>query len=354
MTLARQSANLMQSQLNTIEHYVSRAILKRFRRGSERLQCYQVQTGQWNQKSVHDVCSARGYNQIIVGSQSDHTIDNDLKKIENELPTTLKFLDSLPPNQRSSIPQEILVNLRDYFSFLKLISPVAKPGAIVALTIEINMGLEKEDYNLLRELHVTEEAIQKLREYYLQGGRVVIEAKNLMQQLFRFQFPRLLPSTQNIFQQAKWFLASSPIDVPLSDVGIVPMHLTDLKANHFILPISPRLVLEAIFYFDQGKNRSSGIVERMEYTVEEAEYRLECICASALSQIICSQRINGISDYIKRAFQNNIRFHKIVSPELAFQSGLEEADPNFALKVMSTQEYIQYVHGHIQPPMPLV
>jgi len=60
--------------------------------------------------------------------------------------------------------------------------------------------LEKQNYNLLRELHVSEEAIQKLREHYLQGGRVVIEAKNLMQQLFLFQFPRLLPSTQNIFQ----------------------------------------------------------------------------------------------------------------------------------------------------------
>ena len=135
------------------------------------------------------------------------------------------------------------------------------------MTIEINMGLEKQNYNLLRELHVSEEAIQKLREYYLQGGRVVIEAKNLMQQLFLFQFPRLLPSTQNIFQQAKWFLACSPIEVPLSDVGIVPMHLTDLKANHFILPIAPRLVLEAIFYFDQEKNKSSGILERIEYTL---------------------------------------------------------------------------------------
>jgi len=344
----------MQSQVNTIQHYVSQAVLKRFRRGSTRLQCYQVQTGLWRQKSVRDACSAKGYNQIIVGDQSDHTIENDLMKIESKLPTTLAFLDSLPLNQRSVIPQDILANLRDYCSFLKLISPVEKPGAIVALMAEINMGLDKQNYNLLRELHVTEEAIQKLREYYLQGGRVVIEAKNLMQQLFRFQFPRLLPFTRNIFQQAKWFLASSPIDIPLSDVGIVPMHLTDLNANHFILPIAPRLVLEAIFYLDQKKNKSSGILDRVEYTVEEAEYRLECICGSALTEIICSQRIDGIADYIKRAFENNVRFHKIMRPELAFQSGQEEADPNFALKVLSTPEYIQFMHEHIQPPMPLV
>lgn len=146
-------------QTNSNQHYISQVLLKRFRRGSERLQCFQVKTGQWRQRSTGDACSAKGYNQILVGPKADHTIENEFSKIETKLPQTFAFFESVAAgSQPANMPEAIRENFRDYCAFLLLISPVSKPGAIVAMLHEINMGVETEHYDLLRELGVSEAA----------------------------------------------------------------------------------------------------------------------------------------------------------------------------------------------------
>ena len=116
-------------QTNSNQHYVSQVLLKRFRRGSERLHCFQVKTAQWRSRSTGDTCSAKGYNQILVGSQADHTIENELSKIETKLPHTFTFFELVAGTQSTTMPASIRETLHDYCAFLLLISPVAKPGA---------------------------------------------------------------------------------------------------------------------------------------------------------------------------------------------------------------------------------
>ena len=87
----------------------------------------------------------------------------------------------------------------------------------------------------------------------------------------------------------------------------------------------------------------------MDYTPEQAEYRLDCICASAVEEVICSQRIEAIPRHIKQAHDNKIFFHKIVDSPLAKLSGQLPSNPNFGLKVVNVAEYKKFVHSFMRP-----
>src|SRR5438876_12154940 len=101
----------------------------------------------------------------------------------------------------------------------------------------------------------------------------------------------------------------------MTDVGLIPIHLTDQKANYYILPIAPKLALEGIFFFDLAKNAPRQPVRGLNLTPDEAQYRFDAICASAVAEIICSRRMPNILESVNRARSSGISFHKIVSPK---------------------------------------
>jgi hypothetical protein len=203
---------------------------------------------------------------------------------------------------------------------------------------------------LLRRLEIPKETIDAWRQECALGRKVIIESENGLQLLYRFQFRRTYALDYTQFLSSNWTISNSPIELPMSDVGLVPIHLTDHKANHYLLPISPNLLLEGIFFFDLTKNSSEPFVRGLTLTRDQAEYRFDAICASAVAEIICSRRIPNISASISRAKSKGITFHKIVNPQAITSAGLTNADDDLHFRIVPVDEYVKFVHSFMLPP----
>jgi hypothetical protein len=212
------------------------------------------------------------------------------------------------------------------------------------------MELENGGNSLLRDLSVPEEAIRELRRHTEMGRKVIIESENLLQLLYRFQFARNYQCDYSQFLSTKWAVANSPIELPMSDVGLVPMVLQNHTANHYLLPIGPNLLLEGIFFHDLSKNSSRPVMRGMDLTQDEAEYRFDCICASAITEIICGQQLCGITEARTRAKANGTRFCKIPDRESITTSGLADVGVgDFLFRIVSVEEYAKVVHSYMLP-----
>ena len=128
---------------NERQHYVSQVLLKRFKATGKSLQCYQIQTGLWKAKRIERACSARGYNQLLVGGNMNNTIEDSFSKVETNLPETFKALQIAANHQTMDLPKEIYENLCRYCTFLLGTSLFAKPGAVVTFLTQINLELER-------------------------------------------------------------------------------------------------------------------------------------------------------------------------------------------------------------------
>jgi hypothetical protein len=226
----------------------------------------------------------------------------------------------------------------------------AKPGAVVTFLAQINLELERGQYFLLRELGTPDEVILRFREGYFQGGRIIIESENVLQTVFRLQFERFLNSNYAEFFNTNWTVSNSPIELPMSDIGLIGFRLDDVKAKHYILPIGPKLVLDGVFYFDQTKNSPKPVVEGHDLNLDEAEYRLDCICSSAVLEVICPHKNFDVAASRKRATAKGITFNKIVNPEHVLVAGLQNANPAYSLQMVPTEEYVKFVHSFVKPP----
>jgi hypothetical protein len=337
---------------NERQHTISQVLLERFRVPGKPLQCYQVETGKWVPRSLERACAWPGYNQLLVAGQVDNTLEDSFSKIESDVRKTFKCLEEAAEKPSTQLEAAVYANMCWYCTFLKLIAPVSKPGAVVSFVMQLNMELENGHNSLLRELNVPEATADAWRKEVANGRRVIFEADNALQLLYRFQFQRCYQGDFSLFHSAKWTISKSPIELPISDVGLIPMHLTDLKANHYILPIAPNLVLEGIFYFDLSKNPGQAVVRGMTLTRHEAEYRFDCICASAIKEIVCAQQIAGIAMSRSRARANGMTFHRIVNPDAATSAGLKDASGDFRFRIVSGPDYVEFMHSHIQPRTP--
>lgn len=335
---------------NENQHWISQHLLKRFKVEGLPFQCYQVETGEWVEKSLERACAALGYNQLLVSGEADNTLEAAFSKVESGLRNTFKALEDAVKRPRTELPQPLYANMCWYCAFLKGIAPYSKPGAVVSFIIQLNMELENGNYSLLRDLNVPGETIYELRQHTARGHKVIIESENLLQLLYRFQFARNYQCDYGQFASTKWAVYQSPIELPMSDVGLVPMVLEDHKANHYLLPIGPNLLLEGIFFHDLSKNSSQPVVRGMDLTHDEAEYRFDCICASAITELICSRKLLGLSDARTRAKANGTRFCKIPDPKSIRTSGLADVgEGDFLFRIVSVEEYVKLVHSHMQP-----
>jgi len=179
--------------------------------------------------------------------------------------------------------------------------------------------------------------------------RVIVESDNLLQSLFIFQYRRSYYLDYSLSLGTEWTVCTSPIELPISDVGIVPMNLATRDAIHYVLPISPILVLQGLLFKDPARRPPQQAVRGLTLSLNEAEYLLDCICASAISEIICSRQLPNIPASINRAKANGTTFRKIVRPDAITSAGMKSTNEEFRYRVVSLELYKQVVHSHITP-----
>jgi len=335
---------------NENQHWISQHLLKRFKTEGAPFQCYQVDSGEWVPKSLDRTCAADGYNQLLVSGEADNTLEAAFSKVESGLRNTFRTLEAAATRPMTELPESVYSNLCWYCSFLKGVAPYSKPGAVVSFIVQLNMELENGSNSLLRDLNVPEETVREMRRQCAMGRKVIIESENLLQLLYRFQFARNYRGDYSQFLSTKWAVFNSPIELPMSDVGLVPMVLETPKANHYLLPISPNLLLEGIFFHDLSKNSSRAVVRGMDLTQDEAVYRFDCICASAITEVICARKLSNVSEARTRAKADGTRFCKIPDPKRITSSGLVDVGyGNFVFRIVSVEEYVKVVHSYMLP-----
>lgn len=128
--------------MNANEHYVSQVLLRRFTT-SGRLQSYRVRNGTWKRESPKNVFSDFGYNQLLVCSQVDNTLEQAFSKVETPLPKTFEALEEAANKSSTELPSPIFENMCWYCAFIKRISPFAKAAAPADFVIQLDMELEK-------------------------------------------------------------------------------------------------------------------------------------------------------------------------------------------------------------------
>jgi hypothetical protein len=336
---------------NENQHYISSVLLRRLKIPNYPLYCYQISTHDWEEKSVERLCSEEGYNQLVVpGEKTNNSLEASISRVESKLPKAFKALEHSVQFETMELPSAIYQNLREYCAFLKLSSLFSKASAVVSFLHQINMELERGEFYLWKELQVPQGIIDGFRAEHIHGGRVVIESENILQLIYRFQFERLLNSNFWEFSRTDWAICSSPIDLPMSDVGIVQLHLENLKANHYLLPLGPRLLLEGIFYHDQQKNSVKTSIRGFQMTLEEAEYRADCLCFSSVREIIFSRRTSDVEARLERAAQAGLNFNRIAKLEQVLSAGTKPASRFYTFKCVSVDEYVQFIHSFVLPP----
>lgn len=332
------------------QHWISRCLLKRFKLPDAPFQCFQVNTGNWVSRSLNSVCSAPGYNQLLLTEDPDNSLEAAFSVIESNLPRTLKEIDAAANRDFTELPQKVYENLCWYLSFLKGTAPYAKPGAVVSFLFQLNFELKNGLNSLLGELNLPNETIFELRRQRSMDRWVIIESENLLQLVYRVQFKRHYQLDYSSFISTKWTIANSPIEIPISDAGLVPMLIKAEAANHYLLPIRHDLILEGILFHDSSKNSSLPALKSVQLTEEEAFHRFDCICASAISELVCRQKILGIPEARTRANTNGTKFAKIVNPKNVVSSGLIEVGSGCArFRIVSTEDYVKAVHAHMKP-----
>lgn len=335
---------------NERQHYVSQVLLSRFKVRGSPLQCYQVRSGEWKGRSVERVCSAGGYNQLLLYGQSDNSLESSFSKIESRLPETFRALEDAATRQTTQLPQHVYQNLCRYCAFLKLTSLFSKASAVVNFVAQVKLELDNGKYDLLRELGVARAALDELRNEQQRGRRIIVEGGNVLQMIYQIQFRRCYALDYGQFLSNAWTVSRSPMEIPLSDIGLVPVCLSLPRVVLSLLPISPTLLLEGVFQFDISKNSQTSLVLGRTLTKDEAEYRIEIISASAVKEIVCSSKVPGIQAYIQRAKANGTRFHRIADPLLVASSGLKTCGSDLRLRAVAEDEYVRFVHSFVLPP----
>lgn len=338
------------NRANENQHWISQVLLERFRIPGFPLECYQLETGEWISKSIGRACSSAGYNQLLISGRADNTIEAEFSKIETRLPKTLKALAAASKTETTELPNEILENICAYCACLKLLAPYSKPGAVVSFLAQINLELEEKKSDLLNTLNIPEEIIRIWQIQYSKGLRIIAESGNILQLMFRFQFGRCYKLDCILFQETDWTIASSPIELPISDVGLVPVHFFEDKSNQYILPLSPSLVLVGVFRFAKEERVTKRNIKGLTLSQTQAEVIFDTICASAVSEIICPRKIPNITDSFDRSKKRGIAFNKIPNQSSITGAGLIDAtNDEIRFRSVSREDYIKYVHSHMKP-----
>jgi hypothetical protein len=312
------------------------------------LQCYQVETGEWVAKSVAKTCSESGYNQLLAFGVSDNSLEEGFSKVESRLPKTFRALEGAVGRSQTELPPPILDNLCRYCAFLKLSSLAAKATAVVNFVYQINFEIETGHRHLLNELQIPERIIRAWKLEILSGRRVIIDARDALQLIYRDQFRRVFSGDYGTFYHTKWMICESPFDLPMADIGLVPLSEAN-ELTLYILPIGKRLILQGVFFHDVKKNAAKQPLKGLCLTAKEAQHCFDVICASAVSEIVFSRRVADVSDSFDRARAQGVKFLRVVSPREITSAGVRESTNQLNFRVVPIEEFVRFVHSFVKP-----
>jgi hypothetical protein len=337
--------------MNANEHYVSQVLLGRFTVAGH-LQRYRVQTDEWKRVSPKKVFSEFGYNQLLIYGQVDNTLEQAFSKVETPLPKTFEALEGAANKPSTELPLPIYENLCWYCAFIKRVSPFAKAAAPADFIIQLDKELENGRDDTLREvLQFPEEVVQFYRREHALGRKVIIYSRNFLQVVYRIQFRRKYGFDYSMFRHNTiWTICNSPIELPVSDVALTEIPVKVHNSIFYGLPIGPRLLLKGQIKWGEQTSSSQTIVKGTTLTLEEAELWFEAICLSSVNELVSKQKIPDILAARARAKDKGIAFTKIVNPDIAISAGLENFNSHFGLIVVSSEEYVKFIHSFVQPP----
>lgn len=337
--------------MNANEHYVSQVLLRRFTVAGH-LQRYRVQTDKWKRVSPKKVFSDFGYNQLLVYGQVDNTLEQAFSKVETPLPKTFDALEEAANKTSTELPLAVFENLCWYCAFIKRVSPFAKAAAPADFIIQLDMELENGRDDTLREvLNFPEEIVQCYRKEHVLGRKVIIDSQNFLQVVYRIQFRRKYGFDYSTFRHnTKWTICNSPIELPISDVALTEIPIKAHNAIFYGLPIGPKLFLKGQINWGKQASSSQTIVKGATLGLEEAELWFEAICLSAVTELVCKKTIPDILAARTRAKAKGIAFTKITNPDATILAGTKDFKANFGLRVVSSEEYVRFIHSFIQPP----
>jgi hypothetical protein len=318
------------------------------------LQCYQVQTGEWKEKSAEKTFSARGWNQLIAFGQTDNTLETAFSRVETDMPGVFAALENAANVPSMRLPRAIFENLCWYCTFLHGTSPFAKAKAAVDFAMQMDSELQKGECDLLRDvLNVAEDTINRCRKAHSVGRRIIIDSEDHLQLVYRLQFQRSYQNDFSMFRHsARWSICNSPIELPISDMALICIPENNHTAVYFILPIGPQLLLKGIIKCGPQQPSSQITIESENLTTGAAEDWLDVICLSAVTELVCCRKIYDVSALRSRAEARGVKFHRIANPELVFGAGLTNPNSYFGLREVSEQEWVSFVHDHVLPPSP--
>ncbi len=334
--------------MNQNQHFVSKVLLKRFT-VSGRLQCYNVQTDKWKPEPPKNVFSEFGYNQLVVSDQIDNTLEAAFSKVERPLPKTLKALDEAANKPLSALSPAAYENMCWYCAFLNRISPFAKAAAPFDFLKQIELELQNGKSDTLRDvLNWPEERIETFRKEHSLGRRIIIDSKDFLQLVYRIQFRLQCRDDYMMFRHfTDWTVCNSPFELPLSDIALVP--LVGAEFIYYTLPIGPEILLKGKIKRGQSQSSSQLNIKGENLATDEAEYWLDTICLSAVTEMVCAHKIPDVPMICERAKKKGISFAKIVDPDAMISSGLKNFKSNFGLRLVSVEDYAKFVHSFILP-----
>jgi Protein of unknown function (DUF4238) len=339
---------------NRDEHFVSQVLLRRHT-VSGRLQCYNVQTDNWKPQPPKKVFSEFGYNKLLVAGQVDNTLEDAFQRVETDLGKhkTLEVLEEAANKSSCELPPEVYENMCWYCAFLESISPAAKAAAPVDFVQQLDLDLQNGKIDTLRDvLHWSEERIETFRKGHSLGLKPIIDAKDFLQLVYRIQFqPRCRCNYMMFRGFTDWSVCDSPIELPVSDNALVPLGRDDFI--YHILPIGPKLLLKGKAKQGQLQSSSQLSINGEDLTADEAEYWLDTICLSALTEMVCAHRIPDVPLIRERAKEKKIRSVKVVDPDAVISACSKNFDGNFGLRLVSVEEHVKFVHSFTQPGTPI-
>ena len=337
--------------MNTNQHYVSQALLRRFTTNG-RLHRYSIKYGKWDTTAPRSIFSRQGYNQLIAFGVYDDSIDKQLKTLEDNLPITLKALDDAATRSKTQFDFGVYDHLCRYCAFLWHMSPFSKVSAAVSFIVQLNMDLEHGRIKLLQTLGFKPDNIAIIQKLHADGYRFIITGKNFLQLVYRIQFAQKCPETYQLHRNhTKWTVFNSPIEFPISDMAFLKYHEQNANVMLCLLPISPQTVLVGNQPMGNNiRNSNETIVYGNTLPESEAEYIRNMICLSTVLTLASKSRLGDINAFRAKASNGGAKFVKLNNLDMALSAGLEpiESEQDFLITPVNVEQYKKFVHS--SPP----
>ncbi|MDB6112243.1 MAG: hypothetical protein JWR69_3993 [Pedosphaera sp.] len=335
----------MNNHANTNQHYVSQVLQRRFAVGGF-LERFDLRWNKWKRVSTAQIFSRLGYSQLLAYGKHDNTLDESFKQYENSLNDTLTALDEAGNHQTTELSDEVSNNLCWYCAYVWRMSPFVKAVCPFEFAMQLELDLKHGNQKVLEDLGIKQEDIVTIRLLYAQGKKFIPSGANSEQLLFRIQFTYKCGALYRVLRHfCSWTLYSSPITMPIGDMPCFQFNSDGVGL--YVFAISPSQVLV-------GKPRIGAADAKLTlktnlFTMQEAEYIRDAICASALTAVASKDRSIDVLAARERA-KDKIRFPVIKNLNAVMSAGLTEFNDVFRIVPVSEDEYGKWKQSFCEKP----